>query len=83
MTVLFAFTPGDQQLPSHTRGSIWNPRTWIKVIRDGGTTAYDFAGFLDKNIENTDLKKGQICEARCRQIRIFDGTNQWIRNPND
>ena len=26
LTVLFAIEPGDHQLPSHARGSVWNPR---------------------------------------------------------
>jgi len=48
LTVLFAIEPGDHRLPPQARGSIWNPRRWIKVIRDGGTTAFVFAEFLEE-----------------------------------
>ena len=40
LTVLFAIEPSDHRLPVHARGGIWNPRRWIKVIRDGGTTVF-------------------------------------------
>ena len=47
ITCLFAIEPGDPRVPANTRGSIQNPRRWIKCIRQIGTTAMVFADFCD------------------------------------
>jgi len=47
LTVLFAIEPGDSRLPPHVRGSIYNPRQWIRVIRSAGTNAATFSDFIE------------------------------------
>ena len=47
ITVLFAIEPGDPTLPENARGSLQNPRQWIRCLRRAGTTAVIFGDFIN------------------------------------
>lgn len=50
LTVIVAVEPGDPRLPAGAYGSIGRPRIWVKVSYGAGTTASDFADFLEDDI---------------------------------
>ena len=47
ITCLLAIEAGDPRLPAHMRGSIDNPRRWVRCIQSGGTTTIVFRDFVD------------------------------------
>lgn len=47
ITVLFAIEPGHADLAPHVRGSIQNPRRWVRCVRSVGTTTNIFRDFCD------------------------------------
>ena len=58
ITCLLGIEPGDPRVPAGTRGSIQNPRRWVKCIRQIGTTAIVFRDFCDaicRSIENNPI----------------------------
>jgi len=55
ITVLFGIEPGDPNLPPHARGSLQNPRRWVRCIRSRGTSTVmfrDFCDYICSDIEN-------------------------------
>ena len=58
ITCLLGIEPGDPRVPANTRGSIEQPRRWVKCIRQIGTTAMVFSDFCDsicRDIETNPL----------------------------
>jgi hypothetical protein len=47
ITFLFAIEPGDLALLPHVRGSVANPRRWIRCIRSKGTSTNVFRDFCE------------------------------------
>ena len=39
----------------------------------------------EENLKIQTSTEEKICEGKCRQLRIFDGTSQkiWMRKPNE
>lgn len=55
ITVLFGIEPGDPRLAPNVRGSLQNPRRWVRCIRARGTSTVIFRDFCDhicSDIEN-------------------------------
>lgn len=58
VTVILGIEAGNRRVPGHIRGSILNPRHWLKVGITNGTMSDDFDGFLDDlmdDLENRPL----------------------------
>ena len=68
LTVIMAVEPGDPNLPANVDGSIQNPRHWIQVRKVAGTTALDFANFLNYvcgELETPHPARGNLDDHRC------------------
>jgi len=57
VTVRIAISPGDPTLPANVYGSIANPRCWVEVSLDAGTTATNFANLVETIMDNLDLNE--------------------------
>lgn len=58
LTVLVAIEPGDHRLADGVRGSRSEPRRWIQIVRNTGTTALVFSDFIEtvcNDIENNPI----------------------------
>ena len=47
LTLLLAIEPGDPQLQPEVRGSIQNPRRWLRILERAGTSTIDFNDFVN------------------------------------
>jgi len=70
LTVLFAIEPGDPALPLNIRGSVFNPRRWIRCNRAVGTTNNFFRDFCDYIC--TDIETNNIPVTDSHRIFIWD-----------
>ena len=52
--VRIAISPGDPALPAHAYGSVANPRRWVEVSLDTGTTATDFSKLCQAIMDDID-----------------------------
>ena len=69
ITILFAIEPGDLALLPHVRGSVANPRRWIRCIRSKGTSTNVFRDFCKTVC--ADIKANGIAETD--DHRVFYG----------
>ena len=46
LTVLLAVEAGDPQLQPNARGSVENPRRWLRILQKAGTTTFEFNDFV-------------------------------------
>ena len=69
ITILFAIEPGDPALLPHVRGSVANPRQWIRCIRSKGTSTNVFRDFCETVC--ADIEANGIAETDAH--RIFMG----------
>ena len=76
ITVLFAIEPGDPNLPPATRGSIENPRRWIRCVRGPGTTAIIFHDFIDSICSDIEQHGHDVTDEH----RIFIWDNLAAHN---
>ena len=69
LTVLLAVEAGDPQLPPEVRGSVENPRRWLRILVKAGTTVLDFDEFVTHICEDlvNYVPQGQVGNER----RIF------------
>ena len=57
ITVRVAISPGDPNLPAHVYGSIENPRRWLEVSHDAGTTADDHSRLCETVMNDLDTSE--------------------------
>ena len=69
LTVLLAVEAGDPALPPHVWGSTGNPRRWLRILRKGGTSTFDFNDYLESICE--DLRDNHPVGCIGNQSRIF------------
>ncbi len=77
LTVLFAVEAGDRRLPNNIRGSLTNPRRWVRVLMQQGTTALVFASFIDhicRDIETNGIPQNQL-NTDSQRIFLWDNLN--------
>lgn len=58
LTCLLGIEPGDPRIPAGQRGSVENPRRWVRCIQNGGTTNIVFRDFCEhicSDIENNPI----------------------------
>ena len=69
LTVILAIEAGDPALAPEIRGSIQNPRRWLRILVKAGTTTIDFNDFLDFICD--DIENNQPLGAVGNESRIF------------
>ena len=69
LTVLLGVEPGDPALAPGIRGSTANPRRWLRILMQGGTSTFEFNGFVDMICQ--DLVAYQPPGGPADQMRIF------------
>ena len=73
LTVLLAIEPGDPRLAAGVRGSIENPRRWVRCIQNGGTTINVFRDFCDHIC--TDIEANPIPQTDDHRVFLWDNLN--------
>lgn len=71
LTVLVAIEPGDHRLPDGVRGSRSEPRRWIQVVRNTGTTALVFADFIE-HICNDIETNAMVGDLDTERVFLWD-----------
>ena len=77
LTVLLAIEPGDHRLQNNVRGSVENPRRWVRVLMQRGTTGIVFASFIDhicRDIETNGIPQNQF-DTDVHRIFLWDNLN--------
>ena len=73
LTCLLAIEPGDPRLPPHQRGSVQNPRRWVRCIQNGGTTVLVFRDFCEMIC--SDIELNRIAGTDDHRIMLWDNLN--------
>ena len=71
LTIILAVEAGDPALPPHTRGSVGNPRRWLRILLKAGTTTLDFNDFLVYVCE--DIQNNRPVGVVGNERRVFYG----------
>ena len=69
ITVILAIEPGDPRLSQGMRGSVDNPRRWVRIIQNGGTTTIVFRDFCDYIC--TDIETNPVVGFGTDDHRVF------------
>ena len=61
LTIMLAVEPGDPQLQPEIRGSVQNPRRWLRILEKTGTSTLDFNDYLNYICDdlNTNVPLGE------------------------
>lgn len=70
LTCLLAIEPGDHRLPAHQRGSLQNPRRWVRCVQNGGTTVEVFRDFCDYIC--SDIEQNRIPGTDDHRVFLWD-----------
>ena len=73
LTVLIGIEPGDPRLAAGVRGSIENPRRWVRCIQNGGTTINVFRDFCHHIC--TSIETNPIPQTDDHRIFLWDNLN--------
>ena len=72
LTVILAVEPGDPDLPAEVRGSIANPRRWLRLLVKAGTSTLDFNDFLTYVCEDIQNNRPVGMVGNDRRIFLWD-----------
>ena len=70
LTVLLAIEPGDPRVPAGARGSLQNPRRWVRCVQNGGTTTIVFRDFTDYICN--DIETNPVLPTDSHRMFIWD-----------
>ena len=73
LTCLLAIEPGDPNLPPQQRGSVENPRRWVRCIQNGGTTVLVFRDFCEMICR--DIETNRIPGTDDHRVMLWDNLN--------
>ena len=64
--------PGDPALPAHTRGSVQNPRRWLRILHKAGTSTLDFNEFLDSICQDLQNNRPEGMAGNDSRVFLWD-----------
>lgn len=80
ITCIFAIEPGDPNVPGNTRGSLDNPRRWIRCLQSVGTSSIAFRDFCDHVC--TDIEQNPVAGSDTDNHRVFMWDNLAAHHSN-
>ena len=72
LTIILAVEAGDPALPAHIRGSVGNPRRWLRILLKAGTTTLDFNNFLVFICEDLQNNRPAGVDGDERRVFLWD-----------
>jgi hypothetical protein len=78
LTVLMGIEPGDGRVPAGDLGSLDNPRRWVSILQNSGTTINHFSDFCD--LICNDIEQFPVMPTDQHRIFLWDNLNSHHAN---